>query len=272
MTSAFSLTDIAREVKAAQDNAQQFQPLTTRYPGLDVPAAYAVANLIHEMRLAEGAVPVGRKIGFTNPDMWARYGVQEPIWAYVYDTTVARLKAGHGQCRLNRFTEPKIEPEIIFHFHASPPVDAGLEAILASIDWVAHGFEIVQSHCPGWQFKAADTIADWALHGTLLIGEPQPVSRFDTDLIATLETFAINLCCNNAVREVGRGSNVLGSPLAAIAHLIAVLATQPQYQPLQADEIVTTGTITTAQAVNAGETWGTTLSGINLPGVTVEFT
>jgi hypothetical protein len=39
---------------------------------------------------------------------------------------------------------------------------------------------------------------------------------------------------------------VLGSPLAAIAHLIAVLGKQAKYMPLQANEMVTTGTITSA--------------------------
>jgi hypothetical protein len=107
MTADIDLADIARQVKAAQDAARQFQPLTTRYPGLELPTAYAISNLIHEMRIAEGGLPVGRKIGFTNPRMWGRYGVQEPIWAFIYDTTVTRLSAGHGQCGLNRFTEPQ---------------------------------------------------------------------------------------------------------------------------------------------------------------------
>jgi 2-keto-4-pentenoate hydratase len=68
-----------------------------------------------------------------------------------------------------------------------------------------------------------------------------------------------------------RGTNVLGSPLAAIMHLIDVLAKQPKYMPLQANEIVTTGTITTALSVQVGETWRTELEGIALPGLYVEF-
>jgi 2-oxo-3-hexenedioate decarboxylase len=71
--------------------------------------------------------------------------------------------------------------------------------------------------------------------------------------------------------ETGKGSNVLGSPLAAIAHLLSVLAKQPNYASLQAGEIVTTGTVTTAQSVRAGETWRSEVHGIALPGLTVEF-
>lgn len=250
---------VANQMKAAQDEVRQIEPFTTQLIGFDVACAYAVAHLIHEARLNEGAVPVGRKLGFTNPDMWSQYGVHEPIWAHIYDITVARVRAENESCSVGRFTEPKIEPEIVFHFRSVPPVGGDLAGILECIDWVAHAFEIVQSHFPGWKFQAADTVADSALHGTLLIGEPQAVDRLGTNLLAALEDFSIALSCDGAVRELGRGSNVLGSPLAAVAHLTDVLAKQPQYQPLQANEIVTTGTVTTAQAIRAGEVWRTEL-------------
>jgi 2-oxo-3-hexenedioate decarboxylase len=258
-------------MKAAQDGAHQIPRFTEQYPDFDLPAAYAVSNLIHHARLAEGARAVGRKIGFTNPDMWALYGVRAPIWAHVYDATVIHLRPGPARCSLRGFTEPKVEPEIVFHFRAAPPVGGDLAAVLASIDWVAHGFEIVQSHFAGWRFRAADTVADWALHGRLLVGPPQPVNRLGSGLIEALESFSISLACNGEVREVGRGSNVLGSPLAAVAHLIAVLAAQPDYPPLQAGELVTTGTVTPAQQVLPGQTWRTELSGLELPGLNVAF-
>jgi len=271
MSTTPDLGAIARRMKAAQDEVRQIEPFTSQLSDFDVSSAYAVAHLIHEARLAEGAAPVGRKIGFTNPDMWSLYGVREPIWAYMYDTTVVRVSDMHETCSIRRFAEPKIEPEIVFHFRSAPPVDGDLCAILHCIDWVAHAFEIVQSHFPGWKFQAADTVADWGLHGTLLVGEPQAVARLGTDPVAALESFAIALSCDGKVRERGRGWNVLGSPLAAIAHLIAVLAKQPQYMPLQANEMVTTGTITTAQPIHVGETWRTELEGIALPGLSVEF-
>jgi 2-keto-4-pentenoate hydratase len=43
------------------------------------------------------------------------------------------------------------------------------------------------------------------------------------------------------------------------------------HMPLQANEMVTTGAITTALSINAGETWRTELEGIALPGLSVEF-
>lgn len=271
ITRTLSVHAIAREMKNAQDEIRQIEPFTSRWSDFDVPAAYEVTHLIHRARLEAGAVPLGRKIGFTNPEMLALYGVSEPIWAYIYDTTVVRLSANAGVCSIGRFAEPKIEPEIVVHFRSAPSVGAGPSAIIECIDWIAHAFEIVQSHFPGWKFQAPDTVADCGLHGALLVGEPQPVDQLDTDLITALERFSIALSCDGKLREVGRGSNVLGSPLAAVAHLIAVLAKQPQYVPLQAGEIVTTGTLTAAPSVHAGETWRTELTGIALPGLSVKL-
>jgi 2-oxo-3-hexenedioate decarboxylase len=272
MISEKEIHAIARSIKAAQDDVQQIAPLTSQYSGLDAPSAYAVSRLIHEARLAEGAVPLGRKIGFTNSDMWPLYGVHEPVWGYVYDSTVVQLPQGHAKCSLKRFAEPKIEPEIVFHFRSAPPAGGDLVAILDSIDWVANAFEIVQSHYPAWKFRAPDTIADSALHGALLLGQPQPVDSIGPELLAALASFSLELLCNSTVRATGRGSNVLGSPLAAVAHLIAVLSKQPQFEPLGANELVTTGTITTAQQISPGQVWSTGLQGIALPCLSVEFT
>ena len=270
MNESFDIGAVTREMKAARDEVRQIEPFTSRLTGFDSASAYEVARLIHEARVREGAVPVGRKIGFTNPDMWSLYGVREPIWAHVYDTTVTRVSTARATCRLRRFTEPRIEPEIVIHFGSTPPVSDDPDEILACVDWIAHGLEIVQSHFPGWKFRAPDTVADCSLHGTLLVGEPQEPGQLGADLRATLEHFTVALSCNGHVREVGKGSNALGSPLAAVAHLIAVMAKQGAV-PLEALELVTTGTLTTALPVHAGEIWATEMEGIALSGISVEF-
>ena len=137
---------------------------------------------------------------------------------------------------------------------------------------MAHGFEIVQSHYPLWKFKAADTIADGALHAALLVGPKCAVETLGAGLIDALKDFSITLSRNGQLEESGQGSAVLGHPLAALAHLLQVLATQPKQPPLQAGETVTTGTLTQARDVRAGETWSTALAGIALPGLSVQFT
>ena len=112
MNHKINLQTIANEIKAAQDQCKPIEPITSRFGNFSNDEAYAVAQLIHEMRIKEGAEPFGRKIGFTNPEMWKIYGVCEPIWGYIYDTTVVQLTGSEVRCRIGHFAEPKIEPEI----------------------------------------------------------------------------------------------------------------------------------------------------------------
>lgn len=272
MVTDTELQAIAAEMRSAHADVRQIEPFTSRYPAFDLPSAYAVAGIIHQARVADGAVPVGRKLGFTNFDMWSAYGVREPVWAHVYDRTVSRVTSGDAVCSLGRFAEPMIEPEIVFHLGSTPPAGADLPEILGCVDWVAQGFEIVQSHFPGWKFRAADTVAADALHGTLLVGEPVPVERLAADPVREMASFYMGLFCDGQVRVVGKGADVLGSPLAALAHLVEGLHREPGHPPLEAGELVTTGTVTTAQAVKPGETWHTTIQGLALPDIAVRFT
>ncbi|MDQ3026091.1 MAG: fumarylacetoacetate hydrolase family protein [Pseudomonadota bacterium] len=262
---------VALEMKSAQDRVAQVLPFTGRLPGFDVAAGYAVAHRVHQARLAEGAHGVGRKIGFTNPGLWAQYGVRTPIWGHMYDRSVVRLVGTEGRLSLGRLADPKIEPEIVFGFRTVPHAGATLAAIAEAIEWVAHGFEIVQSHFPGWKFAAADTVADGGLHGALVIGPVKPFAVLGADPFATLESLAVELSCDGRTVDTGVGANVLGSPLKALAHLLAVLAESPARAPLRAGEIVTTGTITLAHPIRAGETWRSRIRGADLPELTVTF-
>lgn len=264
------LAAIARETKDAQDRVARIAPFTARYPGFDVPSGYAVARRVSEQRRAEGWVPLGRKIGFTNSSLWPVYGVHEPIWGTMYDRTVVRLDGAKGSLSVRAFAEPRIEPEIAFGLRSVPSPGSDPAEILRSVEWVAHGFEIVQSHFPGWKFRAADTVADNGLHGALLLGPPVEVSRLGADPVGSLRSFSVELSCDGAAKETGLGSNVLGSPLAALAHLASALANQPGSE-LRPGEIVTTGTLTAAYRVGAGEIWTTKIGGIALPGLELAF-
>jgi len=73
-------------------------------------------------------------------------------------------------------------------------------------------------------------------------------------------------------RETGNGSNVLASPLAAVANLAALRHKKPKRLRLQAGEIVTTGPLAATLPISAGETWQSALEGIALPGLSVSLT
>jgi 2-keto-4-pentenoate hydratase len=116
------------------------------------------------------------------------------------------------------FSEPRIEPEIVFGL-ASPPAPAMDETTLLScVDWVAHGFEIVQSIFPQWQFSAADTAAN-GVHGALLIGPRHAMRRDIKEWQKAIASFEIDLLCNDNVIDHGCSENVLGRPCFGVAPL-----------------------------------------------------
>jgi len=265
------IEEAAAEIFAALGTGRQVRPFSDRHPGFDLPAAYRVAALVHERRVARGERPVGRKIGFTNRRIWDEYGVYAPIWGHVYDTTLHDLAAVSARFALAGLAEPRIEPEIIFGMSAAPRAAMDDAELLGCIEWVAHGFELVQSIFPGWVFTPADTVAAYGLHGALLVGHRVPVAAELARWRATLPTFNIELACDGESMERGCGAHVLDGPVAALRHLITVLEASPEHKPLGAGEIVTTGTLTRALPVQAGQTWSTRLSGIELPGATVHL-
>ncbi|MCC7370639.1 MAG: hydratase [Chloroflexi bacterium] len=266
---------LATELLDALDRNVLIQtPFTDRDPAFDNAQAYEVNAELFRRRVARGERPVGRKIGFTNRTIWPEYGVYTPMWAHMYDSTVREVGAGPCTQRIGRLAQPRIEPEILFHFRSAPSADASERELLASIDWVAHSIELVQSHFPDWKFKAADTAAAFGLHGALIYGPRHRIADLgDPDaLVQALRTFRITLSKNGEAVAAGGGFNVLDSPLLALKHLLTVLRDQPQFEPVQAGEIVTTGTLTAAMPVQPGETWSTSFDGLGVTPLTVTFT
>ena len=264
---------IARELLDARAQSRQLPPYTSLPCGLSVEAAYDVSAEILRLRRAHGEHPVGRKIGFTNRNIWEEYGVSRPIWNYVYDTTIRYTLDNSGVQSLKGALEPKIEPEIVLCLKSAPRPGMSDKQLAECINWVAHGYEIVQSLYPGWQFQGADTVAAFGLHGTLIVGTPRHVSEsaLSRDLIKEMRSFKISLFCDGQLRDSGSGANVLGSPLLALKHLVEVLAHQPNHQMLEPGEVITTGTLTAALPINTGETWHTEFTGLALPRLTVRF-
>ena len=265
-----SLKSIAAEAFAALEGTRQIPPFSYRPDGLNVDAAYRVTPLVRQMYEADGAKAVGRKIGFTNRTIWAQYGVYAPIWGYVFDRSVRDL-AEVKTLSLAPFSEPRIEPEIMFGLKAAPSPDMDETALLSCIEWLAPGFEIVQSIFPGWKFAAADTIAANGVHGALLIGPRQPFAPRAAEWQRTLSAFEIDLSCDGRLIDRGQAANVLGGPLSALRHLVSLLASDPVNPPLAAGEIVSTGTVTRAMPVAPGEIWTATARGIALDAVRLGF-
>jgi 2-oxo-3-hexenedioate decarboxylase len=260
---------VADEALALLGKGRQVEPFSNRYLGFDLADAYAVAERVRGMRVQRGERAVGRKIGFTNRAVWVGFGISAPIWNYMFDTTVRDL-ASSGTFNLAGTCAARIEPEIVLHL-ASAPRGGMTEAELAGcIDWVAHGFEIVDSIFPNWSFKAADAVAAYGVHAALLVGPQRSIATDRAQWVGTLATFNVTLTSSDGVTKSGSGANVLGSPLTALKFLVDELARRSS-PPLAAGEIITTGTLTEAMPVRAGQAWSTELSGIDLSGIKVQL-
>ena len=266
-----SVAAVAEELIAIDGAARIVPPFTDRHAQLTARDGYAAARALHAHRLAQGWRPVGRKIGFTNRGIWPRYGVDEPIWGYVYDRTEVIAHAGRARLPLAGLVQPRIEPEVLFRLKAAPPRAAKPEALIESIEWIAHSLEIVQCVHPDWRFKLADCTANNALHGRLIVGAPLPIAAL-RGLAENLPALKVTLRKADTVVDHGVGANVLGSPLQALAYLAELLARDAEAAPLCAGEIVSTGVLTDAHPIAPGETWRTAFEGLPLAGLEVSFT
>lgn len=155
-------------------------------------------------------------------------------------------------------SEPRIEPDIVFGLSATPPPAPTLQQLYECIEWLAPGFELVQSHCRAWRLSAAETVADNGLHGRLVIGRLQPVQSLAPDAAALNSLLAglhVELLRNGQPVDSGSGSHVSDSSLQALQHFVHELQRCPAGPALRPGDVATTGTWTDAWPISAGQRW-----------------
>ena len=127
---------------------------------------------------------------------------------------------GAAQLDLEPLVQPRIETEVVFRFRADLPATDDAQAVLEHTEWIAAGFEIVQSHFAGWRFAAADCTAAFGLHGALVVGRPLMLTDTERGRLLTALTDAdVTVRRGDDVVDTGRSSVVLDSPALSLAHL-----------------------------------------------------
>ena len=272
MTVAANIDGLAQQLLAARQSASLL-PLPSVQAGeggFSLAEAYGVADEIRRLRIARGERPLGYKIGFTNRSIWPKYGVHAPIWGPVWDTTVQWFEGSATELSLAGLVQPRLEPEIVFGFARAPEAGMAEADLLDCLDWVAHGVEVVHTHFADWRFAAPDTVADFALHGRLLIGPRCRLDRFAA-LSGELAALQIELLCDGQCVDRGQGKAVLDSPLRALQLWLQAMADCTPGWPVRAGDVVTTGTLTDAWPLRPGQHWHTVLSDTRLPGLSLQI-
>ena len=238
------IESIARQLSGARKSRALVEPPSRRQPMFSLEDGYAVGRLVHEAAVASGWVPVGLKLGFTNPAVWSGLGLDSPFWAPIYETTVTDRR----EVSLDGLVAPRIEPEIVLGFAGDLPPGASAAEVSAAIGWAALGFEIVQCHYPGWDMAPPDAVADGGLHGVLVVGDHAELVVPQGEALAEV---GVELRRGNVTLARGRGSDALGGPVEAVTWLLRL----PGIPGLGSGAIVTTGTLTAAFPTAAGENW-----------------
>jgi 2-oxo-3-hexenedioate decarboxylase len=264
---------LAREVLEAYEHKRVLRtPLSARDPPLDLPTAYAVEAELTRLRRASGRTTVGRKVGYANKALWRALKLDTLVWAHMYDDTVIYADDGRASVSVGRMCAPRIEPEVVFKL--ARPIEVGnvdAAAILGCVEWLAIGFEIVDSVFADWKFQPSDFVAAFGLHVGLVVGEPQRLDASSLPAwVEKLGQFRVRVLRNGAPMAEGSGRNSLRSPALCLGELAAAIAKRVGEEPLVAGELVSSGTLTEALPISPGESWEVQVEGIDLANLMLE--
>lgn len=235
---------LAERLFAAERDRTPISPLTDEHPDLTVEDAYAIQTINIERRVGEGRLVRGRKVGLTSAPMQQLLGVNEPDFGVLMDDMF--IEDG-DEISLDTLLQPRIEAEVAFVMGkdlAGPGVTTS--NALAAIEGALPAVEIVDSRVVDWKIKLADTIADNASSGRLVIGgRLTPVTELDLRLVG------MALSRNGRVIDTGAGAAALGNPARCVAWLANKLATFGAV--LRAGDVVLPGAVHRMVPVEPGD-------------------
>ncbi|MEV5848656.1 fumarylacetoacetate hydrolase family protein [Streptomyces sp. NPDC051985] len=244
----------------ARRTRRPIPPFTDAEPHLTLADGYAVQRELVPMLLADGDAVVGYKVGLTSLAMQRLIGVDSPDFGPV----LASTRYGDGETvSLGRFIAPKIEAEITFVMGerlqgAGVTVDQARRAVSGA----AASMEIVDSRIEDWRIRLADTVADLASNGAMVIADEfVDVAGLDPRLTGMV------LSRNGEVVDTGAGAAALGDPLGVVAWLAGVLGERGL--ALEPGHLVMTGALHAAVPLAAGDVFLAEFARLGSVGVTV---
>ena len=129
--------------------------------GVGVESAYKV-----QAAMGEGREVLGYKVGLIAPAKQAQMGVDSPIYGRVYEGMILQSPVS-----LSSMLQPRLEPELAVVLGEDLPPDASPGAAHMAIGGIFLAIDFLSSVWEGYEFGAADVIADNASGGGFLLGE-----------------------------------------------------------------------------------------------------
>ncbi|HTU56227.1 MAG TPA: fumarylacetoacetate hydrolase family protein [Acetobacteraceae bacterium] len=226
---------LAELLLAARQAHQKLDTLPENLRPADEAAAIAVQRVLAE-RL-DALPPAGFKIGATAKHMQAYLDVDGPIAGFI---AKPGLHASGIRLRFADFQSPGVECELVARLGAdlpAGPCDAARAA--AAVEAVSAGIEIVENRYPDIsEFGTNALIADQVCHAAAVTGAAQTEWR-----ALDLKGIEGTLLVNQGERGHGKGAELLGDPMAALAWL-ASSPLAAAFGGLKAGQVVMLGSVT----------------------------
>lgn len=252
---ALSKDDIraaAERLDNAEKTRKQIRQLSLEYPRITLEDAYAIQKAWVEMKVTQGRIVKGHKIGLTSKAMQSALNIDEPDSGILLDDM---FFADGGLVPTDRFIATRVEAELAFvmkHRLAGP--NCTLFDVLNATDFVVPALEILDTRVervdPETKAtrKIFDTIADNAANaGVVMGGRPVKIGELDLRWIGAI------LSRNAVIEETGVAAGVLNHPANGVVWLANKLAAHEV--ALEAGEIILSGSFTRPVAARPGDTF-----------------
>lgn len=249
-----TVNDIASELFLALKKQEMIQPLTERYPDININDAYQISRKFLSLREDEGDKIIGKKIGVTSPVVQEMLGVDQPDFGFLTDSMQIQNKSAFSI--IGSLIQPRAEAEIAFVLKEDlhgPGISK--EDVILATEKIIPCFEIVDSRIDSWNIKIQDTVADNASCGIFILGEGScPPDQYSMDELEVI------VHKNGEFLSSGKGSAVQGHPAEAVAWLANTLG---EYDiPLLKGEFILSGSLVPLEPAEAGDKFSMELHGV----------
>jgi 2-oxo-hept-3-ene-1,7-dioate hydratase len=241
----------AERLHQAEKSRRQIRQLSLDHPGITIEDAYAIQKAWIEMKVSEGRVVKGHKIGLTSKAMQSALGIDEPDSGVLLDDM---FFADGGIVPSDRFIATRVEAELAFIIRdrLSGP-DCSIFNVLNATDFVVPALEILDTRIERVDpvtrsaRKIFDTIADNAANAGIVLGG-RPLRPLDADL-----RWIGALCYRNGqLEETGLAAGVLNHPASSVAWLANKIA--PSGLALEPGQVVLAGSFIRPIETRKGDT------------------